>query len=935
MTEQRCLGFSKSTIKRCSRLLGDDRLNEDRLTCITHTSQEGIAQRYKGDHDDNKALVLHHLIEQGFVPIDTSRPTSRDTTETDGRRQTNTQIPEPRTDTAGEIAKPSVDANDDPDDLAQLRPARLISGERQNGKSWNVWGNTDKPEAFSGDEYQSYLAQFKDGYKKKALNAGAHNARIIGGILSPLAALIAAMLAGVHFILIGFGSQPISADIQSLTSLAIVALLLVFVFLMAFTGIVRHRDRQRLNAHDTRCMAYWKHKEELKLIGANKQDFDKSIEKYKTRLKQGVSSSKIHSYIRRLKLEEEVATDKFAILSWLWLALARFWHNNIPPKTAAEKFDGDGFDNPAESLFLDSTKSGEEKILGLEKLSAQYNENEAKIKELKNILAKEKNVIKLNEKVNTEQRAFNSDNGFDLLLDVFFRPRALAFVTLAFCATALVKATISQTPHFFGPAYCESKKSYSWASLAALIGPNCYHVEIRRPGARTKTSKLFEPAIFHGKIDDKILISMLSENSSRSWFEWPSWGPRFEVPAASVIAMQVYAGEGYYNRIAMAPVSPPPAPQLTLQQQNHFNSITASSTASASQQPGESPKTPGVVVRNNFHTEEKTNLSVSTNFEGAKHVKGGDNLSLSAKFFFDDKQITLVHPDSNDKPNGNQRHFLVPFFLDPIKSPKHDEKFWNVYAGKIDTELDAFIAGFQSFKDPDFKLETANHGVASEDWPKAYVSTIKRILNKCGPPTEKRPPTESKIVVNVAGYASEQPFVDENDKHLPLNKPMLHALAEGRRAAVLAQLVDIPPKQTRIVDSKSKNPWTGIGRLIRALKETDEDALMRELASEAKRENLLKILKAQVYRFADQEDMRIHLSDWTFNDENTSKSERRLQGSSKPRSKPIEEAFQRSVVISISEEQLQECTKPEATSKIAETLPSPTPKTVTSAAPAE
>ncbi len=164
----------------------------------------------------------------------------------------------------------------------------------------------------------------------------------------------------------------------------------------------------------------------------------------------------------------------------------------------------------------------------------------------------------------------------------------------------------------------------------------------------------------------------------------------------------------------------------------------------------------------------------------------------------------------------------------------------------------------------------------------------------------------------MTGYASATSFKYEG-KPLPNSNDLNHALAEGRRVAVLMRLMDFWRHEAtdRVVQASAIKENEKAARIIlssqerKKISEHWDDSIWTNLTylQEGKLSDLDAFFKVhshenfyerlrEGFRFVDHPEMQTSLLEWTNAGDGGG---------------AVKEAFQRSAVISISEEQLKKC----------------------------
>ena len=571
----------------------------------------------------------------------------------------------------------------------------------------------------------------------------------------------------------------------------------------------------------------------------------------------------------------------------------------------------------AKEIFDAYDMSAGEKEAALKELMVAYESAEADLEILKDAKDLENEIMDLKvdiDKQNAELKEMDKDKfWFAALLST----RSYVKYGFALLGVLVVKAVFTHVAAA-SHGYCGS----GWE----LIGPNCYHLEVRRQSGLNATTRLFAPVLYHGRVGDNILISepfvTAQENTQVQGHEltataeqspeptdaeansfWSRLGyARHAIPISSVVVMQTYNSTPLFERFGVDKVPPKPAPVFNLAQENSFTVINATAQSSGSQRSGDTHLT-NFRTENDFTSEHHnvTNVVTHNDFTNKPVVLPTPNQILTTTFVLDGRELHM--PDSEKK-----RHILVPFFQDPILSPTNeDDEMWQVYAADgeagISSPVDAFIAGYYSLSDPDYAVGTNEADLAS---PKNFLSAIKRILQSCTGPTGTPNHT---FEIEVLGYASKAPFKDENDQTLSISPVLNHALAEGRRAAVIARLMDfevasnqdrnskiLPLAQILVVDPQEM-PSELIKRLDRAKKLLqllmDDNKVELTNYLQRNKNKILPILKQELFIFDDETDMHNHLKTWVPIGQKNGDA--------------VQQAFQRSVVVSISHAQMQNC----------------------------
>jgi len=841
--KKRCLGFSESTLKRCKRFVSENRLDEGCVTCNQHSEQDDIAKRYPGDVDDDMRIVEHFLRERGLIPAKVAR---RQFVE-------HAQTPVLPQKLIGGASSLGVE------ELRRLTPQQFeMRTERKN------FGVKDFGEGQAQGEY-------KGTHRAAVLGALAKNAKEFGFLFAPAAALISAFVLVAYYFFLGFGFQSVVVDPRSVTATASLAIVLVLVILFSSDKTIKNKDKVRKKLHADHYQQVIEFDKQLKDMFANPERISNSIDTCIRGKERGESAKITARYIALLKRKKE--------------AEGRFWHGLA--RWVAKRFS---------RLSYASTPAGEPKMLDLSKFTArdlvtfENSPIDDRIKELqsRNVMYSEaeKDVERQRQAARTESeierliREIAEDDAelkrletqsLWVLLTFSSRPYTSTFVGFGLALIVVVAAT-----HLIvnrAEAYCDQ-----W-----LRPINCFYLEIAQPDGASEVTVFHKLAFVHGRVSDHFLVSSLGAEGEPASREGIA---RINVPVSSVVGMQRYGRE--YTRMGQ---SEPIVPIINLTQENAF-SITHN-TALASGGAGGSDTTI-VNYQAEFPVDDRdvTHLVLNNEFQTDVLVREDIFPVLVSNFILDGKEMTVPE-------DGDFRHILVPFFLDLVKS--EDSERSEIYAvdgdASIDTELEAFMAGFYSLSDPEFNLEDP----ASKELtgPTSLLGLVRTALGACKPQRK----TSATFEISIAGYASEKPFSVSIGQDNPESDILNHALAEGRRFAVLANVVDydnslvgkekakivLSPRDGNSGEAELSDPILTFLELLKRDNPTDLVAFLESVD----RVLFYSRLKGGVFRFSDKKEMNEHLNRWV-------PSVGHADG-------PVREAFQRSAVISISEEEMKKC----------------------------
>ncbi|MEM1009400.1 MAG: hypothetical protein AAGJ35_10375, partial [Myxococcota bacterium] len=457
----------------------------------------------------------------------------------------------------------------------------------------------------------------------------------------------------------------------------------------------------------------------------------------------------------------------------------------------------------------------------------------------------------------------------NLLVGALWKPMPVGVALgVVFGAPAVFAGAFLWVP-LLTESYCDDDRWFP--------GPPCYNVEVARFGTNPPTTEYLYKVFHVGTLGEDVFFhSPFVPLAGAPVEKLASETGRLILPSSSIVSLQRYIPSDPGFRLGMDQQPPKPAPVLNIVLENSF--VSVNNVAQASGGPNTSGTNVTYDVDNKFTSQptsqETLNLSVANNFTTEKEISIHQPSTLISHFYFDNKAF--------DPPeSATKRHILVPFFLHPVsaKDLKKFSSIWDVgEKGKINSRLQAFLAGFASLADPDFEEAlqiAAREGFAT---PKNFLSTVRSILQTCVLPNT---PEGNDFVIEVTGYASMRAFPDGLDDF------NLY-LAEGRRAAVILSIADqwenidltnsgedSVASVARLVVKRTSNEQNKhlesdkeerIAEFVELLKNGDQDGLLmflQHLEGNGTTEEFEENIKDGLFLFSNEEDMRLDLDRWT------------------------------------------------------------------------
>ena len=843
----RCLGFSESTLKRCKRSVGKSRLKAGFVTCDRHTKQEDIAKQHVGDVDDDLRIVEHFLREKGLIPAEVvkEQPVERD------QKRISTR------EFGGELSALSA---------AELR--RLQPQQFKARTNWKNFGGGLQVKDFK--EGQA-LTEGVGSHRAAVLGALANNAKEFGFLFAPAVALASALGLFVYYFSLGFGFQSVVVDPTSVTATAFLAVILTISAFWYSNSKIKNKDKKRREQHQTRHEKVNRFIDQLEKMSKGSERISKSIDLCMQGKKRRESARITARYLALLNRKKD-AEDRFWNRLVRWVS-KRFSRGSNAPLAVDKPHLLSLSKVTARELVTSEAVPIEDRIRELQNRNADYVEAEIDLKSQQEAAWNEDKIERLNgwiAKDNAELKRFET-NSLWVLLAFSTRPYVVTGFGLV---TAMFLVAVGSLW-----AVNNAERYCTWA-----IRPiNCFYLEVTQSGANSEVTTFHEHAFVHGRVSDHFLVSSLGTDKDPATTVGVA---RLNIAVSSVVGMQRHGRN--YTRIGP---SDPIVPVIILTQENAF--LVNHNTALASGDGG-GTETKVVNYQAEFPVDNRniTQLTLNNEFQTDVLVRKDISPILVSNFILDGKKL-------QEPGDGELRHILVPFFLDLVQSGGTKRRaIYAVEKGpSIDTELDAFMAGFFSLSDPEFDLEDpTSEKLAS---PTNLLSMVRTALRACSPRDE----TGATLMIDISGYSSEMPFRGINGEVIPTSAPLNHAVAEGRRLAVLANVVDYDlslveeDKAKVILSPREWNPEqegfsVPVQTFIKLLK-SDTPADLVAFLESVDRIALLVRLKSEVFRFTSKDDMNAHLKLWVPSGDHADE--------------PVREAFQRSAVISISKDELRKC----------------------------
>ncbi len=909
-----CIGYVKSHKQRCENRISAER--SGKRTCGVHKSQESILETYKGATDDLETLSRFH--ERIF-----------------GERHTY-----------------------EPESLEYLKPERF--SQKKNAK-WRAFGGGAKESDFNGD----FEPKNEDAFQKAAWDVLAKNIEKAGFFVLSTSAFVAAFALTLYYYVLGFGILPVAVERNSLSSLAVAALVFGAAFYLTLLAKHKINDTRYLSACRQRHEKVVEHRNNLKQV---KKDADR----YNTAIDQLLHAQDLNETANQVKARIDALrppslptpysrSNSSGLLARLKSSLKWALHTlksaaeanpdaydrtaGLSYKSSADPdvVDADLSRFPASKLAADNQYSYGDVIGHLNRRLEIY-KNALKAKgELLGFAKVEHQVISENDNVkkfDDDLKELRSSNSW-FAGAIGFKPLFINFLFVSFVAYRLAT-------HSNGAAsikdYCENPYP---------VGPRCVHMVVKGLPGEAKKIHRYDHVLYHGRVGDQVIFTELFPTKENQTSDAQNSVTASASPGAGEIDANLHTLPGkpdalpFLNQAAIAAGTD--TPDAPVQSETNTPDITAEKhrlPASAvlsiqtfkpdrlepSDTPAIAPSVINLTLENRFTT-------INT---GSGTPGGGDTfitrLEPTNTFVSNHKNITKLSPTNHfttdivrkhasqnvilshfiqdgqllETPDANMQHILVPFFLKRVPDRKglsaRGEKLFDVNNNnRIDVEIEAFVEGYQSLSLPDYPPET-QIGVDGEK-PKNLLHAVRVILEQCtGPKGQNNPNVE----IHVTGYASATPFKYE-DEPLPNSNDLNHALAEGRRVAVLMRLMDFWRHEAtdRVVQASAIKENEKAARIIlssqerKKISEHWDDSIWTFLTylNEGKLSDLDAFFKVhshenfyerlrEGFRFVDHPEMQTSLLEWTNAGDGGG---------------AIKEAFQRSAVISISEEQLKKC----------------------------
>jgi len=845
--KKRCLGFSESTLKRCKRLVSKTRLDEGCVTCDLHSEQEDIAKRYPGDVDDDLHIAEHFLREKGLIP---EKVVSRQSIE-------QAHVPVLPQKVTGDVSAWSVE------ELRKLTPQQF-----EMRTNWKKFGGGLQVKDFV--EGQAPI-EAKGSHRAAVLRALTKNAKEFGFLLAPAAALVSAICLVLYYFFLGFGFQSVVVDPTSVTATALLATFLTLLVFFLGNSTTKKKDKTRSDLHQkryNRVIQFLKQREDMSVKSERVSNSIDVCIRGKAKQENARVTARYLSLLLRKKKAERRPWNK--LVQFVSKSYSRLF--NSSPQVVEPK----GLDLSkvtARELVTLEDAPIDDRIKELQARNAIYSEAEKDVESQKQAALTEGKIEQLNRKIaedDTELKRLETSSLWVLLTFskrpylVTLKCMALALITFVIVTHAAVNYASSYCNQWFRPI-------------------NCFYLEIAQPDGTSEVTTFHKLAFVHGRVSDHFLVSSLGAEGEPATREGVA---RINIPVSSVVGMQRYGRE--YTRKGQ---SDPIVPVINLTQENAFSITHNTALASGG---GNGTDTTVVNYRAEFPVDnrEATHLVLNNEFQTNVLVREDIFPVLVSNFILDGKEMSVPE-------DGDYRHILVPFFLDLVQSESNERN--KIYAvdgdASIDTGLDAFMAGFFSLSDPEFHLE--NPATKDLMGPTNLLGMVRTALGACKPNGK----TSATFEISIAGYSSEKPFKGSNGQDSPKSGSLNHALAEGRRFAVLANVVDYDDslvgkeKAKIILSSRDGNTDQAqfskpVLNFLMLLKRDNPTELVAFLES-VDPVLFYSKLKGEVFRFSDKKEMHEHLNRWV-------PSVEYADG-------PVREAFQRSAVISIREEEMEKC----------------------------
>lgn len=863
-----CLGVTADKDKKCKNAVGTEREENGYLTCHTHADQEPIAQLFDGDPDNVKAVVTHNK---------------------NIRR---------------EIER-----------LEALRPSNMRNSSRLKDTLNSAGTEKDVAlEDFAEDiNSQDFRRLYSKNFRTAAFEAVTKNFEKVGLIVTPFFALVTAAFVSLFYLFLGFGLHPVAVESKGISTIAIGMLAVGFIFLSFAWLKLRRKDKRRLRLYQDRYSKLKALHEALEPV-EDDASYEQAVSDLLQAIYRGENVASVTGLISHLDGSEQQA--KVSLRSRVRRLLG--WDIQPSDTTVLETSDQPTETNDCAPMIdgaegeydLDAMRArdianlpsltSEQKLRYLALRRKLYRAAEEKILKLKKLARQEEEVISVHAQVvedNNRLKQVQDGNAW-FSASMGSTPFILSFCVIfgvAFLAAWRVFLAASN------PAHCDSQSV--WV-------PKCFHLEISRSSAGINATKMFEKVLFHGQIGDKVLFSAPFEGpqdeDNSTWFNRDV--RRHMLPVASVISMQTYKKGEEITRLGSDTVNLPPAPVYNLAQDNSFTTINARADATGGSG-GEPRWVTEVKTRNEFPVQysEEISLEVTNNFETEAIILPAPQDVLISNFILDGRVMPV--PDGDAK-----RHILVPFFHRLIQARSEQTAdmlpFYQKIGGKgIDTRLEAFIVGYRSLSLPDYPTDGTPDEASTH--PRNFLDNVGTILRAC---TGSQTAPNDRFEISVAGYASSLPFKDLDGKRRENSDLLNHALAEGRRAAVLGRLLNERSETTsKVAEARivltGRRSWpavnddTGLIKAFLDVLSTDNMEEIERFATQVDPDDFFDKMKPSL-RFQTYEEMALHLGAWT-------KAANEVQIDETPGGEmtisPVQEAFQRSAVISIDNKQFQQC----------------------------
>ena len=773
----RCLGFSASNTSRCQRKLGHERIDLGRLTCITHEEQEPVARSYHGSHQDSQAIVEHHLRALGVIP---SGPGQKPIEQAE-----------------------STGADSKVDTPEYFHPDRILNGGNAEGPSWDAFGGGLTTAYFQeGLSEEALKNEYENGFRSTAFEVLGKRPKEAGLIVASAAAFISSIGLVLYYLILGFGFQAVTVERNNISTMALGAGLLATTMLVIHRFTKKAKDESRLRVHVERYKEVSAHLKERAELETRKQELARSESNRRRAQKFGESAQSVSSLLAQL---DALTSTKTGFLRKIWSRIVNlFVGAKVAEPLHGQKSSVDPKSKSARDLVKLKDMPTEDKIDELKSRKSEYVQADKDQSWSQKVLARQNRIVDLNAKIRATEAELGRLKEGEIwpLLLVAKVPVLLAGLSflLAVVGIAFTSLLVARNHK----DYCETQ-SIPWV--------RCHYLEVKRPAGSSGVTKQYNPVFVVGRVSDQLLvlfpqdlpkapqtekteivlnpdkeskISPAELGSAAEQEAHPEPAPkrqafelaRLRIPAASVIALQGYGKT--FDRLGIDAVSPPPAPVINLAQENSFVTINNTPHYSGGSGVGEIFNV-NYDAKFPFTQTDVTRIAMNNHFESK--VEEHAHATLITNFILDGKQM-------NQPGNGELRHILAPFFLNPIETSKPSSKWREIYAlygnRKIDTKLDAFIAGFFSLRDP--AMTESEPSSAGLDRSLTFLSTVRTILEAC---TAQVTDTVEPIRIEVAGYASKKPFRGADGKEIEGSSELNHALAEGRRAAILVNLVDL------------------------------------------------------------------------------------------------------------------------------------------------